>query len=101
MAWSPQDLSHEVPEPDAGAVFEVPRRVLIAELLELCDGFFAAAGPVVRTELDEFLVSRGLHPGTALGWFYDVLSWTAAAELRARVGAGCHGSAGVPAGGVE
>lgn len=59
MTRSSQAWSREAPEPDAGAVFEVPRQVLVAELLELCDGFFATAGPVVRVELDEFLISRG------------------------------------------
>lgn len=41
----------EVPEPDADAVVGVPREVVVAELLELCDGFFATAGPVVVVEL--------------------------------------------------
>jgi hypothetical protein len=44
--------------------------------------------PVVRAELRAFLISRGLHPGTALGWFVDVLSLTAAAPDR-RAAAGC------------
>ncbi|MBN9098229.1 MAG: hypothetical protein J0I49_08985 [Pseudonocardia sp.] len=85
MTRIPHDPSHEVSEPDAGAMDGVPRQVLIAELLDLCDGFFATAGLVVHAELDEFLISRGLHPRTALGWFCDVLSWTAAAERRAAV----------------
>jgi hypothetical protein len=86
----PDDRSHEVSEPDLGAVVEVPREVLIGELLGLCDGFFRVAGPVVRAELLAFLVSRGLHPGTALGWFADVLSLTAAAgEGRATAGGVC------------
>jgi hypothetical protein len=83
-----------VSEPDAGAVVEVPREVVIAELLGLCDGFVRSAGPVVRAELLAFLISRGLSPGTALGWFVDVLSMTAAAAERdvAAAGSGnCHG----------
>lgn len=84
-----------VSEPGSGAVVGVPRQVLITELLELCDGFFAFAGPVVRLELAGFLVSRGLHPGTALGWFCDVLSLAAAAEGRA-ARAACGGSGGAP-----
>lgn len=35
--------SHEVSEPDLGAVVEVPRVVLIGELLGLCDGFLRSA----------------------------------------------------------
>ena len=89
MTGVPQALFDGVSEPDAGAVVEVPRQVLVVELLELYDGFFSVAGPVVHLELTAFLVSRGLHPGTALGWFCDVLSLTAAAEGRAaRAGSG-------------
>lgn len=95
MTRRTRGLVDGVSEPDAGAVVEVPRQVLVAELLELCDGFFAVAGPVVRVELEQFLISRGLHPGTALGWFHDVLTLTAAAEGRAaRVR--CCGSGGAP-----
>ena len=83
MTRRPPGLFDGVSEPDVGAAVEVPRQVLIAELLQLCDGFFAAAGPVVRVELQDFLISCGLHPAAALGWFYDVLSLTAAAEGRA------------------
>jgi hypothetical protein len=82
MMRRPDDTSHEVSEPDVGAVAEVPREILIGELLGLCDGFFRSAGPVVRAELLAFLISRGLHPGTALGWFVDVLSLTASAADR-------------------
>lgn len=54
----PDDSSHEVSEPDVGSIVGVPREVLIGELLGLCDGFFRSAGPVVRTELLTFLVTR-------------------------------------------
>jgi hypothetical protein len=40
MMRRPDDSSQEVAEPDVGAVTEVPREVLIGELLGLCDGFF-------------------------------------------------------------
>jgi hypothetical protein len=83
----PEDPSHDVSEPDLGAVTEVPREVLIGELLGLCDGFFRSAGPVVRAEMLAFLVSRGLPPSTALGWFVDVLSLTAAAAGEGRAAA--------------
>lgn len=100
MTRSAEDWSCEVSAPDIGAVFGVPRQVLIAELLELCDGFFATAGPAVHAELDEFLISRGLHSGAALGWFRDVLCWTAEAECAAAHAAG-HSLPGAPVGGVE
>jgi hypothetical protein len=90
MMPRPDDPSHEVSEPDLGAVTEVPHEVLIGELLGLCDGFFRSASPVVRAELRAFLISRGLHPGTALEWFVDVLSLTAAAaDRRAAAGGVC------------
>jgi hypothetical protein len=90
MMPRPGDPSHEVSEPDLGAVTKVSHAVLIGELLGLCDGFFRSASPVVHAELRAFLISRGLHPGTALGWFIDVLSLTAAPlplEVRAAAAA--------------
>ncbi len=74
-------------EPEAGAVVDVPREAVIADVLQLCDGFFrTAAGPAVHAELRASLVSRGLHPATALGWFIDVWSLAASADHSARWG---------------
>jgi hypothetical protein len=33
------------PGPDLGVVTEVPREILLGELLGLCGGFFRSAGP--------------------------------------------------------
>ncbi|WUH98238.1 hypothetical protein OHR68_32770 [Spirillospora sp. NBC_00431] len=73
-ARRPDAPSHEVSEPELGAVVRVSRDVLIGELLGLCDGFVRPAGPVGHAESPAFLVSHGLHPSTALGALVGVLS---------------------------
>jgi hypothetical protein len=55
MLRRPDDPSHEVSEPDLGADTEVPREVLIGELLGLLDDFFRSAGLLKCEELLAFL----------------------------------------------
>jgi hypothetical protein len=73
----PPDPSHELLEPDDGAVVVgVAREVLTAELLNLCDEFFRHASPAVHTELRRLLTDHGHHQATGLGWFIDSLGLT-------------------------
>lgn len=73
---TPADASHELSDPDEGAVLAgTARATTIAELLELCDEFFRQASPTVHDELRQFLTARGHHPHTGWGWFIDTLGF--------------------------
>ena len=65
----------DAPDPaDPDVEYGVASEQITTELLELCEQFLGQAGPLVHTELREFLTEHGHHGG--LGWFIDVLGFT-------------------------
>lgn len=80
---APADASHELSEPDCGAVLSgAPPEAKIAELLGPCDEFFRHAGPTVLAELRTFLTEQGHRPYAGLGAFTDCLGFAALAAVR-------------------
>lgn len=65
-------MPNDAPDPDAQV--SIPPEQITTELLKLCEEFLREAGPIVHTELRQFLTERGHHGG--LGWFLDALSFT-------------------------
>lgn len=64
----------DAPDPDDPDVhYSVAPNQITAEVLILCEKFFRHASPVVRTEVDQFLIQRGHHGG--FGWLLDAVGF--------------------------
>ena len=50
----------------------VDREQLLAVVLEVCEEFFAGAGPAIHREVDVLLLARGISGGP--GWLIDMLA---------------------------
>jgi hypothetical protein len=70
-----EDHTDQMP-PDT-VINRTSREETLAEFLDICDEFFRHATGIVHDELRYFPTSRGYHPHTCLGWFLDVLQFTA------------------------
>jgi hypothetical protein len=77
MSYRPDFEADSLLDADAVQV-GVPHDVLVGELLGLCDEFFRThASGQTRAELQRFLAARGYTTADALGWFIDMLCFTA------------------------